>query len=150
MAPSSPTAQKEPPAGQSALANLSVGERTVVEAWRDLTGRYPSRAVWPYILERLTQDFDAERLRRCGGAYIANYGRGQKHVAGICDWYSEDRTQPERRSGNGIDGRPERRGGGDHPKAGGRQPSRIDRDRDEYLRQMRDVSFDAAPSALDG
>jgi hypothetical protein len=47
-------------------------------------------------------------------------------------------------------GRPQASGRRDHAEAGGRQPSRIDRDRDEYLRQNRDVSFIGSPSALDG
>lgn len=79
---------------QTALGQLKPDERQILEAWFGLTRRYPNVATWAYILSRLKKDFDSKRFFRCGGAYIANNGLGQKHVAGICDWYVENLTAP--------------------------------------------------------
>lgn len=94
---SAPRAKKDSP-----ISHLSPKERNVLETWKATTRRYPLESTWPYILSRLKDNFDPERLRRCGGAYIANNGLGAKHVAGICDWYVENLTGPRKeRDGNG-------------------------------------------------
>lgn len=148
-ASSSPTAQKKPREHRvaSALSCLPEDERAVIEVWRDVTRRYPAESVWPYIVERLAPDFDVGRLRRCGGAYIANYGTGQKHVAGICDWYAEDRTQPERRN-HARNERPESGGGRDRAEVGARPATRHEQRVNELRRQDADTILGPARASV--
>jgi hypothetical protein len=85
----------------SGLVTLPPKDRNILEVWRAVTKRYPSEATWPTVLARLRDGFDPERLRRCGGAYVAYNGLGPKHVGGICDWYRDNITEP-RGSENGA------------------------------------------------
>lgn len=91
------TPKDKPP---SAMSKLSEAERDILGVWRELAKAYPPEYAWPTIFERVLDGFDAARFKRCGGAYLAHFGKGQRHVGGILDWYERDQITPEG-SGNG-------------------------------------------------
>lgn len=82
------------PHKESPISKLQPKDRNILEVWKTTTKGYPLESTWATILARLRDGFDPERLRRCGGAYLAYNGKGQKHVGGILDWYEEDLTEP--------------------------------------------------------
>lgn len=97
-------AHAPPPAGKkkptSSLSKLPEPEQVILELWRELAKAYPPEYAWPTIFERVLDGFDAARFKRCGGAYLTHFGKGQRYVGGILDWYERNQTEPER-SGNG-------------------------------------------------
>lgn len=105
---------------ETALSTLEEPQRAIIVAWQDTCRGYPPIETWPTILERLEKDFDAVRFKRCAGAYLAYYGKGQRYIGGVCDWYDENLTAP--RTNNGTDQK--------HPQAYGKPP--VTRDFSKY------------------
>jgi len=62
-------------------------DHPVISLIRELAEQYPSKKLWPLIVERVGENFDPDRMKECFIEWVGRGFRETNYSGWVLDWY---------------------------------------------------------------